>query len=244
MPTITMFTYGNLPPIIDVCRCLNSRKSGESWLTAKISKYNQSEVFIQFWRYESVEEGLKKTFSEDDMYEIVSFLKENGKSKILRRTYCFINTLTNTLEIYRGPDEKTYEIVSIFEKLLNIKLIQIKVDSEELQKIYSQHSLELKQVMFKNIEGLIYDILRGNYLEENNKFRDYLQKFPDCLRVISFRPKIKFLNNYNKYQVTINGDKGTIRLSQGLFSWRPRFEIRQIVFIIASTIGLLTRSPD
>jgi hypothetical protein len=33
--------------------------------------------------------------------------------------------------------------------------------------------------------------------------------------------------------VTINGDKGTIRLSSNeVFRWRPRFEIRQLVFIL------------
>jgi len=239
MSTITVFTFEKLPKIYEICKSLNGKKFSEAWFTAKPSKYNQNEVFISYWYYESVEESLKRVFSEDDSYEIVSFLKENGKTKVLKRTYCFINLLTKTLEIYRGPDSKTEEILSFLEKLLKVKFIPIKLKSEELQKIYSQHSVELKQVMFKNIEGLIYDILRGNYLENNKKFKEYLQKFPECLRVISFRPKIKFLNSYNKYQVTINGDKGTIRLSEGMFSWRPRYEIRQIIFLIAVTIGLL-----
>ena len=239
MPTISLFKYETLPSIFEICKRINGKKFEYSWFTAKVSKYNQNEVFIQFWYYEDIEQGLKRTFSEEDMYEIVSFLKENGKSRVLKRTYCFINMLTKTLEIYRGPDERTSEIISFFEDMLKTKLIPIQLESEKLQKIYLQHSLELKQVMFKNVEGLIYDILRGNYLEKNNKYKSYLDKFPECLRVISFRPKIKFLNSYNKYQVTINGDKGTIRLSQGIFSWRPRFEIRQLVFIISSTAGLV-----
>lgn len=239
MPTVSIFTFERLPDVYEICKSLDGKRFDEAWINAKPSKYNKDEVFIQFWHYEDVEESLKRVFSEEDAYEIVSFLKENGKSRVLKRTYCFINTQTKTFEIYRGPDEKTYEIVSLFESLLNVKFVSLKLKSEELQKIYSQHSLELKQVMFKNVEGLIYDILRGNYLEENKKFKDYLQKFSECLRVISFRPKIKFLNSYNRYQVTINGDKGTIRLSEGMFSWRPRYEVRQLIYIIATTVGLL-----
>ncbi|HKZ45451.1 MAG TPA: hypothetical protein VJ343_01980 [archaeon] len=239
MPTVSIFTFDKLSNVYDICKLLDGKKFIEAWINAKPSKYNKDEAFIQFWHYEDVEENLNKFFSEEDAYEIVSFLKENGKSKVLRRTYCFINTRAKTFEIYRGPDQKTYEIISIFENLLGAKFASLKLKSDDLQRIYSNHSLELKQVMFKNVEGLIYDILRGNFLEQNKKFKECLEKFPDCLRVISFRPKIKFLNNYNKYQVTINGDKGTIRLSEGMFSWRPRYEIRQIVFIVAATIGLI-----
>jgi hypothetical protein len=239
MPTVSVFTLDRMPSIDETCDILDGKKFQESWINAKPSKYNRDEAFIQFWYYEDVEENMRRVLTEEDFYEIVSFLKENGKNKVLKRTYCFINARTKTFEIYRGKDEKTYAMVSIFENLLNLKFSSLKLSSSDLQKIYNQNSLELKQVMFKNVEGLIYDILRGNYLEENGRFKECLKSFPDCLRVISFRPKIRFLNSCNKYQVTINGDKGTIRLSEGLFSWRPRFEIRQIIFIIASTIGLL-----
>ncbi|MEM5782728.1 MAG: hypothetical protein QXD43_06100 [Candidatus Aenigmatarchaeota archaeon] len=233
MPTISIFKFEKIDEIDEICKSLNGKKFNGSWFTAKPSKYSNKEVFINYWYYEDVEEGLKKVFSED-AHEIVSFLKENGKTIVLRRIYCFINLLTKTLEIYRGPDEKTEEIVSLLGKLLNVSFTPLKLKSEELQKIYSKHSLELKQVMFKNINGLIYDILRGNCLENNFKFKEYLQKFPECLRVISFRPKIKFLNSSNKYQVTINADRGTIKISEGFFSWRPRFEIRQIIFFLSS----------
>jgi len=126
------------------------------------------------------------------------------------------------------------------EKALNTKFEQIVLKPEQLQKIYSNHATELTQVMFKNVQGLFYEILRGKYLENNDKYREYLRSFYQCLRVISFRPKIKFLNGNNKYQVTLNGDKGTIRISSnGDFVWRPRYEIRQIIFMVAATAGLL-----
>jgi hypothetical protein len=240
MPTISLFKYEKLPGVWEISKLLNGKKINGNWFVARLSKYNRNEVFIQYYYYEDVEDGIKRIFSEEDAHEIVSFLKQNGKAKVLKRTYCFINQMTKTLEIYRGPDSKTEEIVNFLEKLLKIKFVPISLKSEDLQRIYSQHSMELKQAMFKNIHGLIYEILRGKFLENNEKYKNYLKNFPQCLRVISFRPKIKFLNSNNKYQITINGDRGTIKFSSnGVFNWRPRYEIRQIIFIIAATLGLL-----
>jgi hypothetical protein len=229
-----------MPALSQIPRILNKKNVEDSWMTAKLSKYNDNEVFIQYWYYETVEDCLK-IMEEEDAYEIVSFLKDNGKTKVLKRIYCFINLLTRTVEIYRGPDRKAYDIVKILEKLLNIKLSPVKLDSEKLRKVYSRYALELQQAMFRNIDGLIYDILKGDGLENNQRFNKYLQSFPECLRAISFKPKIKFLNGDSKYQIAINGDKGTIRISSNnSFQWRPRFEIRQIVFIISEVAGLLS----
>ncbi|MCS7106255.1 MAG: hypothetical protein NZ942_02990 [Candidatus Aenigmarchaeota archaeon] len=238
MPTITIFLFEKLGSPVEISKALNNKKFKEGWLQAKVSRYDKNEVFIQYFYYENLEDALKKAFSEEDIYEIVSFLKQNGKNKILKRTYCFINTLTKTLEVYRGPDKKTEEIVSVLESLLKVKFSPLRLDSQRLKEIYSKYGIELKQAMFRNIEGLIYEVLRGNCLEKNEKFNLYLTKFPSCLRVISFKPKIKFLST-GKYQVTINGDKGTVKLSSNYFNWRPRFEIRQIIFRIVTSIGAL-----
>lgn len=240
MTTISVFRSEELDGIWQTLNYLKDKKTENDWIITRPSKYARHEIFVQYFYYEDLDESLKKILSEEDSEEIVSFLKRNGKTRVLKRIYCFINLLTKTLEIYRGPDSKTEEIVTLFEKLLKVKFVPLNVKSEDLQKIYSQHSIELKQVMFKNIHGLIYDILRGKFLENNEKFKQYLQQFPECLRVISFRPKIKFLNGNQKYQVTLNGDKGTIKLSDnGIFQFRPRMEIRQIVFLIIATLGLL-----
>jgi hypothetical protein len=239
MAMITLFKCESLPNVNEIVKLLNNKKVGDSLIKAKASRYNKNEVIIEYFYYEDVEDLVKRILSEDSD-EVVSLLRMNGKTKVLRKTYCFINTLTRILEIYRGPDKKTNEIVSNLEKLLNVKLIQLSLTSQDLQKIYSKDGVELTQAMFKNINGLMYETLRGRFLENNSKFKEYLSKFPEALRVISFKPKIKFLNHKNKYQVTINGDKGTIKLSSnGLFKWRPRLEIRQITFIIAATLGLL-----
>ncbi|MDI6807199.1 MAG: hypothetical protein QMD14_05355 [Candidatus Aenigmarchaeota archaeon] len=241
MGVISIYKYESLPDRLEVVKELNGKKVNSDLIIAKLSRYNRQEVVIQYFYYESVEDALKRVLPESDSDEVVSFLRQNGKTKVLRKAYCFINILTKTLEVYRGQDSRTDRIVSTLEQLLNTKFTQITLDSQVLQKIYTEHGVELKQAMFKNIHGLFYEILRGKFLESNNKFKEYLNKFPEALRVISFRPKIKFLNSYNKYQVTINGDRGTIRFSSsnGLFKWRPRLEVRQITFLVAATLGLL-----
>ncbi|MEM5829388.1 MAG: hypothetical protein QW040_02260 [Candidatus Aenigmatarchaeota archaeon] len=241
MPIITVFTFKNLPDVKEIVRVLNGKKNGSSWITAKESKYSKGEVFLQYWYYEDIETALRKAMSEEDIYEIVSFLKKNGKQKVLKRTYCFLNTFSKTLEVYRGPDEKTEEVISFLESLLKVKFKPITLSSKQLQKIYFNHAIELKQAIFKHVDGLVYEILRANCLEKNEKYLECLRKYPENLRVITFRPGIKFLNENNRYQVTINGDRGTIRLSSNeVFKWRPRFEIRQLVFILADKAGLLS----
>jgi len=238
MPVITVFTFNSLLEKKSVVKAVDKKKKGEGWFVAKESKYNKNEVMIQYFYYEDVENVLKQAMSEEDIYEIVSFLKNNGKQKVLKRTYCFINLLFKTLEVYRGPDKKTEEIVSFLEELLNVKFKPITLSSRQLQEIYSNHATELKQAMFKHVDGLFYEILKADFLEKNEKYIECLQKYPENLRVISFRPKIKFLNENNRYQVTINGDKGTIKLSSNeVFKWRPRFEIRQLVQILANNRG-------
>jgi len=241
MPIITVFTFEKLPSVKEIVKTLDKKKNGSAWLTAKESKYSKGEVFLQYWYYEDVETALKQAMSEEDVYEIVSFLKNNGKQKVLKRTYCFINLFLKTLEIYRGPDARTQEIVSFLESLLNVKFRPITLKPEQLQEIYSNHAVELKQVMFKHVDGLVYEILKADYLEKNEKYVECLKKYPESLRVITFRPKIKFLNENNRYQVTINGDKGTIRLSSNeVFRWRPRFEVRQLVSILRNNSGFFS----
>lgn len=238
MTTLTVFHCSKLPGVAEICNKLNGKKNGDRWLTARPNKYNRNEAYIVYWYYEDIEDAIKGA-EDDDTTEIVSVLKQNGKDRLLKRVYCYIYLFTNTLEVYTG-DYKSEEIAKVIGNLLGADITPVKLKSGDLQKIYSQHSVELKQAMFKNIHGLMYEILRGRLLDNNEKFKQYLQSFPDCLRVISFRPKIRFLNGNQKYQVTINGDRGTIRLSSnGIFKYRSRFEIRQLTFLVAATLGLL-----
>jgi hypothetical protein len=79
--------------------------------------------------------------------------------------------------------------------------------------------------------------MRGRHLENNLKYKDYIVSKPDSLRCISIVPKIKYLNG-SKYMVTINGDKGTIRMSNGYFKWKPRLEVKQIVSMVVNVATL------
>lgn len=241
MSIVTVLKFNGLSSPWQAAKLLDGQKMSDSWFTAFVSKYNRNEVVVNYWVYEDLENSIKRIFDENESLEVVSYLKQNGKTRVLKRIYCYLNTMMKTLEIYTGSEDKIEAIVAIIEKVLKIKLDRVALTSTELQNIYSQHSNELKQVMFKNVEGLFYEILRGKYLENNEKFKQCMGKFPESLRVISFRPRIKFLNGNNKYQVTLNGDKGSMRFSSpnGEFDFRPRIEVRQLTFLIAATLGFL-----
>jgi hypothetical protein len=232
MPAISIFSFKKNFTTEKICELLDKKKVKDSWFNAKQSKYCDKEVFIQYWYYEDVEEFVKKVLSEEDAYELVSFLKQNGKNRILRRCFCFINLETKTLEIYRGTDQRREEILSALEKFLETKFEPLLIEPKVLRMIYLKHASELKKVVLKNLDGLELEILVGDSLEQNKFFNDCLKKYPNNLKSITFRPKINFLNSNTKYTVTIR-ENGIISFSSdGLFRWRPRYEIRQILYAI------------
>jgi hypothetical protein len=236
MTTITLFKVEPLPEKKEFINRLNNVKENGCWFKAKESKYNENEIEIDVWYEEDVEIGLRRAFSEE-AYELVDYFRSNGKEKILRKVYCFVNLQLGLLEIYRGIDPVTYKIKESIEKLLEVSLSSVSLDSGHLMHIVAKYSSELKQAMFKYIHGLWYHIIRGRHLESNGKYKDFIVTKPDSLRCISIVPKIKYLNG-NGYAVTINGDKGTIRMYDGLFKWKPRIEVRQIVSMIAEVAKL------
>jgi hypothetical protein len=236
MTTITLFKIEPLLGKEEIIKKLNEKKKNGCWLKAKESKYNENEIEIDVWYEEDVEIGLKRAFSEE-AYEMVEYLRTKGKEKIVRKVYCFIDLDLETLEIYRGIDFVTYKIKEIVESLLEVTLTTFSLDAGHLLHITAKYSSELKQAMFKYIHGLWYEILRGRHIENNNKFKDYLVTKPDSLRCVSVVPKIKYLNG-SDYMVTINGDRGTIRMSDGFLKWKPRLEVKQIVQIVANVAAL------
>jgi len=236
MTTITLFKIEPLLKKGEIIKRLNGKKKNGCWIKAKKSKHNEDEIEIDVWYEEDVETGLKRAFS-DQAYEMLEYLKTKGKEKIVRKVYCFIDLNLGTLEIYRGIDFITYRIKEIIESLLDAILSTVSLDAGHLMHITTKYSTELKQAMFKYIHGLWYHIIRGRHLENNGKFKDFIVTKPDSLRCVSIVPKIKYLNGSN-YMVTINGDKGTIRMSNGYFKWKPRLEVKQIVSIVANVSAL------
>ncbi len=236
MTTITLFKVEPLPDKKGIVSTLDERKEDGCWFRAKESKYNEKEVEIDVWYEEDIEIGLKRVFSEE-AYEMVDYFKSNGKEKIIRRVYCFVNLELGTLEIYRGIDAITHKIKEIMEYLLKVTLTPVSLDAGHLMHIVTTYSTDLRQAMFKYIHGLWYHIIRGRHLENNGKYKDFIVTKPDSLSCISIIPKIKYMNR-SEYSVTINGDKGTIKMWDGLFKWKPRLEVRQIVSIVANVSKL------
>ncbi len=241
MPTITIFRIeGKLGSLEEIVKRIDKKSFKESWFVAKKSKFNKNEIFIQYFYYQKLEEVLRKVLGSEYAEDVIGLLKVNGKVRVLKRVYCYINTLTKTLEVYRGPDKITREIAEKLEKLLGIRLKRLKIKPEQLKQIYSNYSIELRQAFFENINGLQMQVLKSRNLERNKLFELCIKKFLQSLKAITFRPRIKSLNHNSKYYITINGDRGTIKFfPNGKFKWRPRFEIRQILFAVANVIGLL-----
>jgi len=236
MVTITLYKLDPLPSKEKIIKKLNNKKKNGLWLKARESKYNKNEIEIDVWYEEDIETGLKRAFS-DEAYEVVEYLRNNGKEKITRKVYCFLNLRLETLEIYRGIDAITNKIREAIQSLLRINLTPVSLDAGHLLHIIKKYSSELKQAMFKYIHGLWYHILRGRHLEDNVKFKDFIVMKPESLRVISVIPKINYLNG-SEYMVTINGDKGTIKMYDGFYKWKPRLEVRQIISIVANAARL------
>jgi hypothetical protein len=239
MGAITLLRIDPKPnSVSEIIEKINGKKIENAWITAKKTRNVENEVIISYYYEEDLEDAMKRALTGEDYYEVVKFLKTNGKQKVLKKVYCFLNLMTGILEIYRGQDQVTTKIKQHLEMLLNVKLLPVSLSSSDLTNIIRNHSFEITQALFKYVHGLWYTLLRGSHLENNEKFKEYMEKKQDSLRVISFRPKIRYLNG-RKYVVTINGDKGTLKMSSPeFFKWRPRFEVRQIVFMIASTLGL------
>jgi len=233
VPAITLFIAENIKPKFQIIKEINENGKGEKeWFSAVLNKSQPEEIIVSYFFEESIEEHLSKVLEEDEIEEVISVLKQNGNSKVIKKITSFFNVNNKLLEVYRGPDKITERIVEKLTEITGIQFKRIKVSSNGLQQIYQRHSLEVTQAMFKNIDGLFYQIMRGNNLETNKRFLEYMAKFKDCLRVISIKPAIKYLNG-GRYQVTVNGDKGSIRFSPlPDFRWRPRFEIRQVVDIV------------
>jgi hypothetical protein len=240
MPTITMFSVEDIPKLEKAVSLLNGKKSEANWVSARQNKYNQDEIFIQYWHYEEIESALKRAFSEEDSYEIISVLKENGKDKILKRTYAFINYVTHTLEIYRGLDNRTNELLTLLERRLKTKFSSLQLSQEELVQVYKKYSSGLRKVTLKNQQTNEEIAITGKNINASQEFAEIFG-YPWVLREISFRPKIKFMNEHNKYVVSLDGDRGTLKISSNeVFQWRPRFELRQIIFIISAVNGMMS----
>lgn len=154
-------------------------KKDRDFITAKVSKYNNTEVFIQYWYY--------------------------SKKLEIKRVYAFINTLTHTLEIYGSLKKKKVldMLANVFPDALFYPLV---LTPEQIVILDREHSLKTKEI-------------------ETDK--------------IVFLPKIRLLNG-KKYFVELKENRIKVS-STKVFQFRPRFELRQLVFMICSIAGLVKK---
>ena len=237
MVTVSLFQMNVVPEKLDIIYKVDGEKVGDCNFKAKGYEHSNEEVQIDVFYEEDLERGMKMFFL-DEAGEIADYLKQKGKEKIQRHVVCFVNRKTKTLEIYRGKDHVTAKIKECLGRLLGTTLEQVNLNSQQLLSIANRNSEEIKQAMFKYIHGLWYQILRGNNLENNNKYLEYLLVKPDSLRMVSVIPKINWTNG-SKYMVTFNGDKGTIGMTNGSLRWKPRQEVRQLVGLAMNSSNLL-----
>ncbi|NCO97216.1 MAG: hypothetical protein GW780_00405 [Candidatus Aenigmarchaeota archaeon] len=230
MVCVSLFRMREVPEKLDIFYGLDGERVGDCSFEAKQSVYGDEEIQVEVSYEEELEAGMKRFFSEDAK-QIADFLKEKGKEKILRKVFCFVNRETRTVEIYRGSDYITAKIREALQKLLKVDLERVSLNSQQLLSIVNQNSEEVKQAMFKYLHGLWYHIMRGNKLENNQKYLEYLSAKPESLRMVSVIPKINWVNG-SKYMVSFNGETGTIGMGDGAYRWKPRQEIKQFVDLI------------
>jgi len=235
MVTVSLFKINEVPEKLDIIYRVDGERVGDCKFQVKQSEYDDEELEVEIFYEEDLETGMRRIFS-NEAEEIAEYLKEKGKEKIQRKVICFVNRTDKTVEIYRGPDFVTARIKEAIQKLMKVNLEQINLNSQQLLMIANQNSEEVKQAMFKYINGLWYQILRGNRLESNQKYLEYLSVKPNSLRMVSVIPKINWANG-SKYMVTFNGDRGTIKMGDGTYRWKPRKEIKQFVDLMLGVVS-------
>lgn len=228
MVTVSLYKMDPVPEKLDILFRLEGEKKGDFSFRAKNSENDEIEVIVTY--EEDLETGMKRVFSLESL-ELTKYLREKGKQKIERKIFCFINLKDGTVEIYRGKDFVTERLKESFQSLLGIKLTQVLMSKDQLLSLANFKSEEIKQAIFKSINGLWYEVLRGNSLERNQQYLTYVSSFPDSLRVLSIIPKINWVNG-SKYMVTFDGDRGTIAINDGLFRSKPRSEVKQCVSLM------------
>jgi hypothetical protein len=224
-----------VPKNLDIVFKIDGERVGDCRFQARQYKNDDNEVKIDVFYEEDIERGAKMAFSEE-ADEIADYLRKQGKDKIEKKVVCFINRKTKTLEIYRGKDHITEKIKQAIQRLLGVNMDQVNLNSQKLLSIANVNSEEIKQAMFKYIHGMWYQILRGNRLENNQKYLEYLSYKPESLRMISVIPRINWANG-SKYMVTFNGDRGTISMTSGAFRFKPREEVRQFVNLMVGMVN-------
>ncbi len=217
MATVSLYKISKIPKLRDI------KVKG---LRIKIISNSKDELSFKIIYSEPIKDIISREFKEVAS-DILKRLKDFADKSIEITIKASIYKKHKVLAIERGKDYVLYRILKKIGRHFG-EISPISLDSESLLKLARKYGSEIKFAVFKNIDGLLYETLRGRRLETNDKFKKMLKRNNDSLKVIGFYMK----NTWPKFQVTINGDKGTIRY------YKNGFERTEISLIVDAVINM------
>ncbi|MEM0480812.1 MAG: hypothetical protein QXQ14_01330 [Candidatus Aenigmatarchaeota archaeon] len=201
---------------------LNKVSAEDYWI---IAKRNNNQIKIIFNFSVELEKLLRRVL---EINEIENFFDGKSKQKVKRNIKAIMDFSKNLLIIFRGQDVFTKLFLDVLEKELRIKFLPYYISSKSLYEIIEKYCISLNQIYFKFVNGFVFEMYKGKFLNYSLTIREKMEKFKNNIRIITIIPKIIF--ERKKFSVTINGDKGSLK-----FFGKPSFkEINQIIEMIFS----------
>ena len=222
---ITLYQIKTIKNTQEIIKKLDRKQvKGGTLKATPIQTLQLEEIQITYTYKEKLQTKLEMFMTKEQLESLEETI---ANYKFENKVHCYYHPTQKLLEIQRNQDEMTDEIAKTIAKTLETEAKKIKFDSKALLELVNDHSTQLKYALFKNIDGLWQNSLRGKQLEKHHLFQEYVQENENSLRVVGVNMNINYINN-GKYQVTVNGDKGTIGFIDKEHE-KPREEVRQIV---------------
>ncbi|MEM5828282.1 MAG: hypothetical protein QW197_02130 [Candidatus Aenigmatarchaeota archaeon] len=222
MATITLLKFSISRNIDEVEKEMNKISSERYWIIAK--KENQNVLKIIFNYRVSLEEELRKVLN---ISEIKNIFNGISTQLLTRNIIAYMHFDKEILEVHRGIDYIFRFFIAVLEKHLRVKFVPYYISPQVLLNIVQNYSISLNQIYFKFVNGFVFEMYKGKYLQYSELIRSKLSELKRNIRIITVVPRIKF-DSYLK-SVTINGDKGTLKFFADNIS---RNEILQIINLI------------
>lgn len=204
MSTITLMRFKTIKNIEEIEETLNKVSDENFWFIA--TKENEKILKIVFNYKISLEDELRKVLK---ISEIRKLLNGNSLQQISRNIIAYMHFDKEVLEVRRGLDHVLIFFINKLERAIKIKFIPYYISPTTLINIINKYTISLNQIYFKFINGLIFEMYKGKYLQYSDIIKKKLEEYSKNVRIITIVPRIKF-NDIQK-SITINGDKGTIK---------------------------------
>jgi len=222
MATITLLHFKTYRSIDEIEKELNKISGERYWIVAK--KENERTIKVIFNYKITLEEAVRKVLNP---IEIKNFFNGSSSQLLTRNVIAFMHFDKEILEVHRGIDYIFNFFIAVIEKHLRIKFTPYYISSDALLKIINNYSISLNQVYFKFVNGFVFEMYKGKYLQHSEFIKEKLRNLHKNLRIITVIPKIRFEGIPKS--VSINGDKGTIKFSIDDIN---RNELLQIINLI------------